>query len=255
MAKYLFRLDDIAPNMRWSRYQQVKELFDRYSVRPLLGVIPDNRDPDLLTYSSCEFGFWDHIRERQAAGWDIAMHGYQHLLTTCASGILGVHQRSEFAGLEYEVQLEKLRRAAFILGEHGVTVDAFMAPAHSFDQATLEALKAVNISRVSDGYTLYPVWRSGILMVPQQLANPRPMPWGVFTFCLHLNTMTDQQFARLAAFLARHRAEVIRFRDCKPFARSSWSQKPTELVLRVVCGSVRRWRERPWRLGIRAETL
>ena len=45
--KFLFRLDDIAPNMDWSMMDKVEKLFNSYNVKPILGVIPKNEDKDL----------------------------------------------------------------------------------------------------------------------------------------------------------------------------------------------------------------
>lgn len=38
------RLDDITPDMDWERFYKFKALLDQYQVKPLIGVVPDNRD-------------------------------------------------------------------------------------------------------------------------------------------------------------------------------------------------------------------
>ena len=48
--KFLIRLDDIAENMNWEMMDQTERLFDRFDVKPVLGVIPNNQDPELLLY-------------------------------------------------------------------------------------------------------------------------------------------------------------------------------------------------------------
>ena len=40
----LVRIDDIAENMNWSLMNKCEVLFDRYNIKPLLGVIPCNKD-------------------------------------------------------------------------------------------------------------------------------------------------------------------------------------------------------------------
>ena len=40
----IFRLDDIAPNMKWEMMNKVENLFDRYQIKPIMGVIPKNED-------------------------------------------------------------------------------------------------------------------------------------------------------------------------------------------------------------------
>lgn len=233
MTRYMFRMDDIAPNMHWVRYFQLLELFGSHDLKPLLGVIPDNQDPELRRHAHCEFDFWEHIRDRQATGWDIAVHGYQHLLGAEAPESSGPNKRTEFAGLPYSVQYDKLKQAVSIFRKQGLRADTFMAPAHSFDRTTLEALKDVGIYTITDGYALYPTWRHGILFVPQQFANPRRMPFGVYTFCLHPNSMTDTQFAMIAAFLQRNRHEVIAFSEAEKYVMPAWPQLPGEVLLRL----------------------
>ena len=76
---YVFRLDDIAPNMRWDIMDKVKILFDKYNIKPIIGVIPKNEDKELKSYPVCTFDFWEKIKNLEKDGWEIAMHGYEHL--------------------------------------------------------------------------------------------------------------------------------------------------------------------------------
>ena len=46
-GKYLLRIDDVAPNMNWKIYFKVKKLFFKYNIKPILGIIPNNKDPEL----------------------------------------------------------------------------------------------------------------------------------------------------------------------------------------------------------------
>ena len=43
-GKYLLRIDDVAPNMNWKIYFKVKKLFFKYNIKPILGIIPNNKD-------------------------------------------------------------------------------------------------------------------------------------------------------------------------------------------------------------------
>ena len=76
---YVFRLDDIAPNMNWKMMERVKKLFNTYKVKPIIGVIPKNEDQELKSYPMCAFNFWNEIKNLKNQGWEIAMHGYEHL--------------------------------------------------------------------------------------------------------------------------------------------------------------------------------
>ena len=46
----LIRLDDIAENMNWDLMEKSELLFEKYSIKPVLGVIPNNKDSHLLSY-------------------------------------------------------------------------------------------------------------------------------------------------------------------------------------------------------------
>ena len=52
---YVFRLDDIAPNMNWKMMERVKKLFNTYKVKPIIGVIPKNEDQELKILSYVRF--------------------------------------------------------------------------------------------------------------------------------------------------------------------------------------------------------
>ena len=44
----LIRLDDIAENMNWDLMEKSELLFEKYGVKPVLGVIPENKDNELF---------------------------------------------------------------------------------------------------------------------------------------------------------------------------------------------------------------
>ena len=46
----IIRIDDIAENMNWQLMEKCEELFDKYNIKPVLGVIPNNKDRELLNY-------------------------------------------------------------------------------------------------------------------------------------------------------------------------------------------------------------
>ena len=79
--KILIRFDDIAENMNWKMFDKVVILLNEKNIKPVLGVIPNNKDPDLLKYPKKD-NFWKKINDLKDNGWEIAMHGYDHLYTT-----------------------------------------------------------------------------------------------------------------------------------------------------------------------------
>ena len=54
--KIAVRLDDITPDMDWQRFFRFKALLDQYQVKPLIGVVPDNRDENLRGSSESRAG-------------------------------------------------------------------------------------------------------------------------------------------------------------------------------------------------------
>src|SRR4051812_9506799 len=109
-ARYLIRLDDIAAHMEWEKFRRLERVFGEFGIKPLLGVIPDNQDVTLKQFPECAGDFWTEMRTLQAGGWEMAQHGYQHVYVTRNSGLMGVNNLSEFAGLPYAEQLDKLAR-------------------------------------------------------------------------------------------------------------------------------------------------
>ena len=87
-TNYIFRLDDIAPNMNWQMLNRVKKLFNQHNVKPIIGVIPKNEDKELKSYPLCPFNFWTEIKNLKEQGWEIAMHGYEHLYNKQRNKIL-----------------------------------------------------------------------------------------------------------------------------------------------------------------------
>ena len=47
---YLIRLDDASDHMNTERWDRIERMLDENGVRPLVGVIPVNRDPMLLEF-------------------------------------------------------------------------------------------------------------------------------------------------------------------------------------------------------------
>ena len=148
--KILLRFDDICPTMNWEQWEKAKQLMDENMVVALLGVIPECKDSDLLI-DAPRSNFWEYIKNLQDAGFTIAMHGYQHVFEIKADGLVTRNKISEFAGLPYKKQLEKIRKGKEILNSHGIETDVFFAPAHSYDRNTIKALREAGFKYVSDG--------------------------------------------------------------------------------------------------------
>ena len=207
-AQYIFRMDDITPTMDWGRFCALIRLFIGHNIKPLLGVVPDNRDPSLNRDES-RSDFWEYLRTlQQDDKVDIAQHGYQHTLTYRPGAALlglkyGIKEFSEFAGDNLELQMQKIGAGRNLLLEKGINSRYWMAPNHSFDSNTLIALRSLNFTAISDGVSLYPFELNGIVFVPQQTWQPKWMPCGVQTICIHSNHITPSDVKKLRTFLRR----------------------------------------------------
>lgn len=213
LAKYFFRLDDIAPNMNWDNFNRVADIFNHYNIKPLLAVIPDIQDPELARYSSASWDFWQAVKDLKNKGWLIAQHGYQHLYKTREGGLLRIHNRSEFAGLDFKTQRQMLESGKKILEEKIGEINIFVAPAHSFDKITIRALLANNIKILSDGIALWPFKKYGIIWLPQIMWRPRKFPLGFLTFTLHTNTMNSADFDNLSNFISKNINHIGNFSE------------------------------------------
>lgn len=199
--------------MDWSLWDQVEGLLVEAGVKPILAVIPDNQDPRLLVAPPSPV-FWDRVRSWQARGWSIGLHGYQHTYVNKDPGILRLNRKSEFAGLGYSEQVEKLQKGLEVFEREGVHADAWVAPAHSFDWVTVSALSALGIRTISDGMALSPYQdRQGNLWIPQQFANMRPMPFGVWTFCYHLEDFTPKAMVTFRKRLKQLGPRMVSLQD------------------------------------------
>lgn len=165
MKEILIRFDDICPTMDWNQWNRAMELLEKHHVKPLIGVIPDCKDPD-LTIDPPKKDFWEYLKNLQSKGFAIAMHGYIHVYDTKVRGIVNETFHSEFAGHSYEEQYDKIKKGKEILLSHGIETDIFFAPAHSYDEITLKALSANGFKYVVDGKTSKPVERYGVVCIP-----------------------------------------------------------------------------------------
>jgi predicted deacetylase len=211
-ARYLVRFDDICPTMNWGIWERVETILDRLEIKPILAVIPNNADPK-MTIDPPHPDFWDRVRDWQARGWTIGLHGDQHRYVTPEAGIIGINARSEFAGLSYAEQERKIANGLRTFAEQGVRADLFIAPAHSFDWNTVAALKTNGLTTISDGFFTRCVRRRGVTFIPQQLWRFRPMPFGVSTVCYHHNEFSPARLAEMERDLDAFRHSIVGVAD------------------------------------------
>lgn len=208
--KYLLRLDDASEYMDTEKWECIATLLDEYDIKPIFGIIPQNRDESLVGKYKRNPEFWEWVRGRIAKGWTPAMHGFDHRYVTADGGINPINRKSEFAGVPYEVQAQKLGDGYDILKRQGVESDIFFAPAHTFDVNTLLALRAATPIRVISDTVAYDVYKDGdFWFIPQQSWRVSWQPYRVVTFCYHPNTMREEDFAYLQTQLAVYRQRFV----------------------------------------------
>lgn len=212
VRNYLIRLDDACPTMDKANWQKAFDIFDRYGVKPMIGIIPNNCDP-MQQLDEPDPDFWNKVSGWIEKGWTIALHGYNHCYLSKCAGINPFWRKSEFAGLPLEQQREKIRKGMSILHEHGINTNYFFAPSHTMDMNTLEALKQESDIRiVSDGIALKPYKIGEFTFIPQIGGRDRDMPiGGLYTFCYHPSVMKDISFYKMEAFIKSHREQIVSF--------------------------------------------
>ena len=226
-AQYLLRFDDLCPTMDRARWERFRRLIERFGLRPILAVVPDNCDPELerdLPHPA----FWDEMRALQAAGATIGLHGYRHLCAAAGHSLIPGHRRTEFAGASLELQRQWIRAGLRMLRSRGLQPRIFVAPRHGLDLGTAQALREEEMELVSDGFAKRPFHDHGLAWIPQQLWRPVEKESGLWTICLHSNSAMDKDVAVLEAFLERFSSQftsVDRVLAEWPIARRSFSDR------------------------------
>lgn len=200
-ARYIIRLDDICPTMHWENFAKLEKIFDQYQIKPIIGIIPDNRDPT-LTIDPAKNDFWYIMRGLVQKGWIIAQHGHTHQYSTKNGGLLNINNKSEFSTLPYQEQFEKIKAGKEILEkELGQDILWWMAPAHSFDKTTCQVLDALGFKYITDGIAIFPFRKYNLIWVPQQIWGPKPKLFGTWTICIHPNSIDTFFLEKLEKFL------------------------------------------------------
>tara|TARA_B100000963_G_scaffold57532_1_gene45643 strand:- start:1428 stop:2192 length:765 start_codon:yes stop_codon:yes gene_type:complete len=206
----LIRMDDISEHMNWELMDKCELLFDKYKIKPLLGVIPFNRDPELLKYPKNEH-FWKRINTWTNKGWEITMHGCNHLYTqkSYKKDIFNYGGMSEFYGLDYGSQLKKIKIGLEKFNENKIKIRSFFAPNHIYDENTLKAIKESGIKIIIDGYGLFPYYKNEILFIPQLFYKEIFLPFGIQSTQIHINEWNYNEFKNFEIFVKKNYKNIV----------------------------------------------
>lgn len=216
--KYLIRLDDACPTMDVNKWERIEGILDIYGLRPLVGVIPSNKDPK-QQIDEFDQNFWSKVKRWEQKGWSIAMHGYDHCFISDEglSGLNPLWERSEFSGVSLKAQKEKIQKGIAEFRQRGFDPKYFFAPAHTYDKNTLTALlEESNIRIISDTIATQPYQQGDFVFIPQIGGHCTEIKLpGFWTFCLHPSIMSEIDFLETERFLQIHKSKMMSFDEIK----------------------------------------
>ena len=194
---FLFRLDDACEYMNVYNWDKIECIFDKYNIKPIVAVIPHCEDKKIKDFYNMDLLFWKKVKKWQEKGWEIAMHGYNHVYTNFnAKGLNKINNYSEFSGIDIETQSVKIKKGIEISTSKNIYQKFFVAPAHSFDENTLVALKNnSNIKIISDSVARDIYYKNDFYFIPQQCGNMRKIYFvKIITRCYHPIIMNEKSF-------------------------------------------------------------
>jgi len=196
----------------WDLMKKSELLFDKHKIKPLLGVIPNNKDSQLLTYPKRN-NFWDQVRNWRDKGWEIAMHGNTHVYDKMCKkdDYFNYGGGSEFFGHSLETQITKIQNGLKKFNDEKIKIRTFFAPNHTFDKNTLIALKKSGINVVIDGYGLMPYTEHDIKFIPQLFLKALLLPFGIQSTQIHLNYMKEKDFDNFVHFVEKNFNRIISY--------------------------------------------
>ena len=222
--------------MKWEFMERIEILFDDFDIKPVLGVIPDNKNLELLSYPKKNQNFWNQVRLWKNKGWEIGMHGTHHLYDKSCTKIdyLGHGGNTEFCGHPFHKQLEKIEMGLNKFRAERIPVRTFIAPNHTFDKNTLLALKKCGINEVIDGYGLMPYEEHEINFIPQLFYKIIKLPFGIQCFQIHLNYFKQKNFDDFKNFIKKNSKKIITYDQAISKVNNSFFYKIIRIVTKKI---------------------
>ena len=236
----LIRMDDISENMNWALMDKCEKLFDKFKIKPLLGIIPINKDPELLKFPKND-RFWERVESWKNKGWEITMHGCNHLYTQKSdkNDIFNYGGNSEFYGLDYSMQLNKIKTGLEEFKKREIKVRSFFAPNHIYDSNTLKALKDSDIKIIIDGYGLFPYYKNEILFIPQLFYKEIFLPFGIQSTQMHINEWNDEAYNNFEIFVKKNYSKILNLNNIIEVANPNSLQNLTNYLIEKTLKTVR----------------
>lgn len=212
MKKIAIRFDDVCETMHYENFNKILNIIEEYNVKPLIGIVPSNSDDNLIVNNNVKLEeYYKLIYELKSKGYLFAQHGYDHVYVNRNGGILKLNKNSEYAGLSYDEQYQKIKKGKEILEKNDIHSNIFMAPSHSYDENTLLALKDLGFKYVTDGFTKFNYKYKELIFIPCMHAfNPKKSK-GIITLCIHANTMNDFYIDMFKKILDKNKDFLVDF--------------------------------------------
>tara|TARA_B100001175_G_scaffold290781_1_gene275481 strand:+ start:1452 stop:2261 length:810 start_codon:yes stop_codon:yes gene_type:complete len=248
----LIRLDDIAENMNWDLMKKSELLFEKYNIKPVLGVIPNNEDTDLLKYPKNK-DFWEQVRNWKKKGWEIAMHGNSHVYDTDSNkyDYFNYGGGSEFFGHTLENQMLKIKNGLKKFSQENIKIRNFYAPNHSYDKNTFIALKNCGIDEVIDGYGLMPYKENDIKFIPQLFHKVVALPFGIQSTTIHLNYWNEKDFDNFEIFIKKNIDKIITYDYAIKKINNNFFYGFIKILLKKILKTVRMLIKKKWSKDIK----
>ena len=182
-----------------NKWHKITYRLKELKVPALIAVVPDCKDERLAKREPIsDTEFWTEV-------------GF---LKTFNIGIHGLHHEN-FGMMTQQQQEIWLKDSIKMFFKNMIFTNIFVPPNHSLNKFTVNAMKNMGLEYLSEGVGLYP-WLdddSEIVIVPQVLWTPRKVRFGVITFCMHPDTMTDDQIDDLFMFIDENKKDIISILD------------------------------------------
>ena len=209
-AKYILRLDDACHQMPLEKWSIFEAFFDKNNIKPIIGVIPINKDKSLG--SEMNPNFWKLMKNWETKGWSISMHGLHHQFekTKPEKSFFKFGNKSEFVGKSLKNQTEIIQQSIRCFEQNNIEPTIFMAPSHTFDLKTLHAIESsTRIRIITDGFSFRSFKKNNFTFIPQQLWSVWRLPFGLYTICIHPTSMENEQIYKFIEQLERITKNII----------------------------------------------